>query len=83
MRSLCSSRFSFFLGENITGPTLKIHMENLNQMSIFCSNKLECRRVQMLRYFGEIFDKALCLADVKTACDNCTCKVWSIQVPYV
>lgn len=34
----------------------------------FCENKTDCRRVQVLAYFGEIFNKENC--DGK--CDNCT-----------
>ncbi|KAI8143734.1 P-loop containing nucleoside triphosphate hydrolase protein [Fennellomyces sp. T-0311] len=41
--------------------------ENLNQMVRFCENKTDCRRKQLLIYFGEQFDPQLC----KRTCDNC------------
>ncbi len=34
----------------------------------FCDNKSDCRRVQVLAYFGERFERE----DCKGACDNCT-----------
>ena len=36
----------------------------------FCENKSDCRRVQILRYFDEIFRRE----DCNGACDNCTSK---------
>ncbi|KAI1159451.1 P-loop containing nucleoside triphosphate hydrolase protein [Nemania serpens] len=33
----------------------------------FCNNQTDCRRVEILRYFGESFPKAKCNA----SCDNC------------
>jgi len=39
----------------------------LNQVVSFCENVRDCRRVEILRYFGEKFDKANCLG----TCDNC------------
>ncbi|KOX69173.1 Bloom syndrome protein like protein [Melipona quadrifasciata] len=52
----------------------KTHMDNLFQMVSFCENKTDCRRVQQLNYFGEIFDRQQCIANKATACDNCRCK---------
>ncbi|KAK0618576.1 hypothetical protein B0T17DRAFT_343576 [Bombardia bombarda] len=39
----------------------------LNRVVSFCENRHACRRVEILRYFGESFDPSLC----KGACDNC------------
>lgn len=39
----------------------------LNTVAAFCDNQSDCRRVEILRYFGESFDKALC----NQGCDNC------------
>ncbi|XP_067126258.1 recQ-like DNA helicase BLM [Centruroides vittatus] len=50
------------------------HLDNLYRMVNFCENKTDCRRVQMLNYFGEIFNKDFCLSNPLTACDNCLCK---------
>ncbi|XP_055926147.1 recQ-like DNA helicase BLM isoform X2 [Argiope bruennichi] len=50
------------------------HFDNLYRMVYYCENKTDCRRVWMLGYFGEIFDKQLCLNDPVTACDNCFSK---------
>lgn len=39
----------------------------LNTVSAFCDNQSDCRRVEILRYFGESFDKK----DCHGTCDNC------------
>ncbi|KAI1214010.1 uncharacterized protein F4807DRAFT_410133 [Annulohypoxylon truncatum] len=39
----------------------------LNTVTAFCDNQSDCRRVEILRYFGETFDKAEC----GKGCDNC------------
>ncbi|KAI1265946.1 hypothetical protein F5Y18DRAFT_383971 [Xylariaceae sp. FL1019] len=44
-------------------------MKMLNAVAGFCDNQSDCRRVEILRYFGETFDKAQCHA----TCDNCMC----------
>jgi bloom syndrome protein len=40
----------------------------LRNMVQFCENRSDCRRVQVLGYFNEHFDRAEC----KNGCDNCT-----------
>ncbi|KAF7198202.1 ATP-dependent DNA helicase hus2/rqh1 [Pseudocercospora fuligena] len=40
----------------------------LSKMVQYCENKSDCRRVQVLGYFGEAFDPEDCLG----GCDNCT-----------
>ncbi|KFM67225.1 Bloom syndrome protein-like protein, partial [Stegodyphus mimosarum] len=55
------------------------HFDNLFRMVHYCENKTDCRRVWMLGYFGEIFDKQLCLNNPATACDNCYSKEVYIQ----
>ncbi|KAI8965262.1 hypothetical protein F5Y11DRAFT_23200 [Daldinia sp. FL1419] len=39
----------------------------LNTVAAFCDNQSDCRRVEILRYFGEAFDKKEC----GKTCDNC------------
>ncbi|RPA95867.1 hypothetical protein L873DRAFT_1845705 [Choiromyces venosus 120613-1] len=42
-------------------------MEMLQMVVQYCENKAECRRVQVLRYFGEKFPEQEC----RNSCDNC------------
>ncbi|EXK23550.1 bloom syndrome protein [Fusarium oxysporum f. sp. melonis 26406] len=42
-------------------------MTMLNRVMAFCDNKSDCRRVEILRYFGEDFSAAQC----RKTCDNC------------
>ncbi|KAI0817216.1 hypothetical protein GGR55DRAFT_619440 [Xylaria sp. FL0064] len=42
----------------------------LGTVAAFCDNQTDCRRVEILRYFGEAFSKAQCHA----TCDNCLSK---------
>ncbi|KAF4955377.1 hypothetical protein FSARC_11863 [Fusarium sarcochroum] len=42
-------------------------MAMLNRVTAFCDNKSDCRRTEILRYFGEDFEPAQC----KKTCDNC------------
>ncbi|ORY50380.1 ATP-dependent DNA helicase [Rhizoclosmatium globosum] len=40
---------------------------NVRMMVAYCEDVIECRRKQVLQYFGERFDRALC----NKSCDNC------------
>lgn len=42
----------------------------LGVVAAFCDNQSDCRRVEILRYFGETFSKTQCNA----TCDNCMSK---------
>jgi len=44
-----------------------VSVEKLIQLVAFCENKCDCRRVQLLEYFGESFTKDQCQQN----CDNC------------
>ena len=48
----------------------RVHIDNLYRMVQYCENEADCRRVQLLEYFAEMFDPALC-RDGSTPCDNC------------
>ncbi|XP_050687187.1 recQ-like DNA helicase Blm isoform X2 [Eriocheir sinensis] len=47
------------------------HFDNLWRMVAFCENRTDCRRSQILNYFGEIFSREDCQRNRETACDNC------------
>ncbi|XP_060891312.1 recQ-like DNA helicase BLM isoform X1 [Labrus mixtus] len=50
------------------------HFDNLHSMVHFCENLMECRRIQLLAYFGELkFNKGFCKEHPDVTCDNC-CK---------
>ncbi|PTB42992.1 hypothetical protein M441DRAFT_25099 [Trichoderma asperellum CBS 433.97] len=42
-------------------------MVMLNRVTAFCDNKADCRRTEVLRYFGEDFNASQC----NKTCDNC------------
>ncbi|XP_065568464.1 recQ-like DNA helicase Blm [Artemia franciscana] len=50
------------------------HIDNLWRMVAYCDNLTDCRRSIMLDYFGEIFDREICRANARHACDNCSVK---------
>lgn len=49
----------------------KTHIDNLWRMVAYCENNTDCRRSQQLNYFGENFDRTLCMESRGTTCDNC------------
>ncbi|XP_034444312.1 Bloom syndrome protein homolog isoform X1 [Hippoglossus hippoglossus] len=49
------------------------HFNNLHSMVHFCENMMECRRIQLLAYFGELnFNKGFCKDHPDVSCDNCS-----------
>lgn len=53
--------------------TKATHFNNLHSMVHFCENAMECRRIQLLAYFGELkFNKSFCKDHPDVSCDNCT-----------
>ncbi|XP_059190438.1 recQ-like DNA helicase BLM isoform X2 [Centropristis striata] len=52
--------------------TKATHYNNLHSMVQFCENLMECRRIQLLAYFGELnFKKTFCKEHADVTCDNC------------
>ncbi|KAM4749060.1 recQ-like DNA helicase BLM [Rhinophrynus dorsalis] len=52
--------------------TKQTHFNNLYSMVHYCENVLECRRMQLLTYFGENnFNPNFCKEHPRVACDNC------------
>ncbi|KAM4734184.1 recQ-like DNA helicase BLM isoform 2-T2 [Anableps anableps] len=48
------------------------HYNNLHSMVHFCENVMECRRIQLLAYFGELkFNRNFCKDHPDVSCDNC------------
>ncbi|XP_069564802.1 recQ-like DNA helicase BLM isoform X1 [Brachyistius frenatus] len=48
------------------------HFNNLQSMVHFCENLMECRRIQLLAYFGERkFSSSFCKDHSDVSCDNC------------
>ncbi|XP_059534370.1 recQ-like DNA helicase BLM isoform X1 [Myotis daubentonii] len=52
--------------------TRETHFNNLYSMVHYCENITECRRIQLLAYFGEIgFNPDFCKKHPEVSCDNC------------
>lgn len=45
-------------------------MQRMDEVDAFCMNTAECRRVMLLSYFGEVFDRNSCVRG--SGCDNCS-----------
>ena len=60
-------------GDKDANPeTRKVHMDNLYRVVQYCENKVDCRRAQLIHYFGEHnFDSSECRESPDTTCDNC------------
>lgn len=54
----------------------KRQIEMLQMVVQYCENRAECRRVQVLRYFGEEFPDEMC----RQSCDNCCSGIEYVQV---
>ncbi|KAI8502221.1 hypothetical protein Bbelb_198090 [Branchiostoma belcheri] len=60
------------MDKEATYESRKVHMDNLLRMVQYCENESDCRRAQLLHYFGETdFNPELCTSDPRTTCDNC------------
>lgn len=64
------------LDTNASYEAKKVHIDNLFQMVRYCENKADCRRDQLLQYFGEKdFDREFCNEYPGAVCDNCSSSV--------
>ncbi|OXB62824.1 hypothetical protein ASZ78_008042 [Callipepla squamata] len=55
--------------------TRQTHFNNLYSMVHYCENVVDCRRVQLLAYFGETeFNPNFCKDHPEVICDNCSRK---------
>ncbi|NWR91109.1 BLM protein, partial [Furnarius figulus] len=55
--------------------TRQTHFNNLYSMVHYCENVVECRRIQLLAYFGETnFNLTFCKDHPEVICDNCSKK---------
>ncbi|XP_041081943.1 Bloom syndrome protein homolog [Polyodon spathula] len=53
--------------------TKQTHYNNLNSMVHFCETVVDCRRIQLLAYFGETnFNPNFCKEHPEVICDNCS-----------
>lgn len=66
----------FLVGGGATYETKKVRFHNLCRIVSYCENKMDCRRALQLNYFDEHYDKAQCIANETTTCDNCRIKVY-------
>ncbi|KAM7103991.1 recQ-like DNA helicase BLM isoform 1-T1 [Ciconia maguari] len=55
--------------------TRQTHFNNLYSMVHYCENVVDCRRIQLLAYFGEMnFNPTFCKDHPEVTCDNCSRK---------
>lgn len=54
-------------GEKSTEEQKKFALEGVKEVVRYCQNDIACRRVQVLRYFGQVFESAECYS----SCNNC------------
>ncbi|NXQ93843.1 BLM protein, partial [Sagittarius serpentarius] len=55
--------------------TRQTHFNNLYSMVHYCENIVDCRRIQLLAYFGETnFNPTFCKDHPEVICDNCSRK---------
>ncbi|XP_053220772.1 recQ-like DNA helicase BLM isoform X2 [Podarcis raffonei] len=64
-----------FMEKDGNSHTRQTHFNNLYSMVHYCENIVECRRVQLLAYFGETgFNSRFCKEHPEVTCDNCSRK---------
>ena len=59
-------------GESMTEESKKMELDNLKRIVQYCGNTKDCRRIQLLSYFGGVKTEAnLCEENTEAICDNC------------
>ena len=67
--------------KTINKQSKDIHTNNIFRVFQYCENLTECRRQQLLAYFGETgFDPTECRENLSTICDNCSCVSSTVQM---
>ncbi|KAK4008042.1 hypothetical protein OUZ56_013199 [Daphnia magna] len=59
--------------QSIGNTALRRNHDNLMSMLSYCENIVDCRRVLLLKHFGEEYNREKCLENEATTCDNCAC----------
>ncbi|KAK3098744.1 hypothetical protein FSP39_022633 [Pinctada imbricata] len=63
------------MDQNAHFESRRVHIDNLFRMVQYCENVADCRRAQLLNYFGERdFDRETCDKFRGSICDNCVSK---------
>ncbi|XP_050402456.1 recQ-like DNA helicase BLM [Patella vulgata] len=63
------------MDQNANYESKRVHLDNLFRMVAYCENVTDCRRSQILQYFGEhYFDRSKCNEYRGSVCDNCESK---------
>ncbi|XP_060601355.1 recQ-like DNA helicase BLM [Ruditapes philippinarum] len=63
------------MDQSATYESKRVHIDNLFRMIQYCENVADCRRSQLLTYFGEMgFDRTQCSQVKQAICDNCVSK---------
>ncbi|XP_065912023.1 recQ-like DNA helicase BLM isoform X3 [Dysidea avara] len=65
------SRIKRMIRNEGTYEQQRVHIENVHHVVQYCENHSDCRRAQLLHYFAEEFDPAMCKEDMRSVCDNC------------
>jgi len=69
----------FSVDKGANWESKKVHIDNLFRMVQYCENVADCRRAQLLHYFGEHdFDRDTCNDFRGSICDNCVSKVYFV-----
>ena len=74
--SFTRTLFYLSVDKSATFDSKRVHIDNLFRMIQYCENVADCRRAQLLHYFGEHkFDRSKCSEFRGAICDNCVSKV--------